>query len=254
MHANARYYMPELGRFISEDIVHYGSNWYLYCSNNPVNFWDPTGLWDERVHHDVTQKIAEDVGFYGPYAEIIAEADNNVDNDSDTTPFIPDVGNFSWHFNMNTDPNGTDTRIQHSEDCLQLSIELWNQGYKEASLSMLGKGLHPLQDTDAHMGFAATAGLDGNWPHYEGDSFDGDYWSKKDCKNFDELCKDFSVTSDYKTLDPEADGFSRAEGGYYYSYDADTVELYGYEGGQRYQNTVKKSDDYLRRWMTAIYG
>lgn len=47
------------------------------------------------MHHDVTQKIAEDVGFYGPYAEIMAEADNNVDNDSDTTPFIPDVGNFS---------------------------------------------------------------------------------------------------------------------------------------------------------------
>jgi RHS repeat-associated protein len=41
---NARYYDATLGRFISLDPVQDGSNWYVYCSNNPLCFVDPTGL------------------------------------------------------------------------------------------------------------------------------------------------------------------------------------------------------------------
>lgn len=39
-----RYYDPEVGAFISEDPIQDGMNWYVYCSNNPVNFVDPLGL------------------------------------------------------------------------------------------------------------------------------------------------------------------------------------------------------------------
>ena len=39
-----RYYNPETGRFISEDPARDGSNWYVYCKNNPVTFVDRTGL------------------------------------------------------------------------------------------------------------------------------------------------------------------------------------------------------------------
>lgn len=38
-----RYYSPGTGRFITEDPVRDGANWYVYCGNNPVNRWDPTG-------------------------------------------------------------------------------------------------------------------------------------------------------------------------------------------------------------------
>ncbi len=41
-----RYYDPEVGAFISEDPIQDGMNWYVYCSNNPVNFVDPLGLFD----------------------------------------------------------------------------------------------------------------------------------------------------------------------------------------------------------------
>ena len=41
---NARWYNPELGRFISEDPIQDGVNWYVYVSNNPLKFVDPTGL------------------------------------------------------------------------------------------------------------------------------------------------------------------------------------------------------------------
>ena len=39
----ARYYDPELGRFLTEDPAQDGLNWYVYCANNPVNFVDPSG-------------------------------------------------------------------------------------------------------------------------------------------------------------------------------------------------------------------
>ncbi len=47
----ARYYDPTIGRFLSED-TYIGQatdplslNLYTYCSNNPINFTDPTGHW-----------------------------------------------------------------------------------------------------------------------------------------------------------------------------------------------------------------
>ena len=39
-----RYYDPSIGRFITEDPIKDGLNWYVYCGNNPVNRWDPLGL------------------------------------------------------------------------------------------------------------------------------------------------------------------------------------------------------------------
>lgn len=41
---NACWYDAELGRFISEDPVKDGLNWYAYCSNNPLIQIDPSGL------------------------------------------------------------------------------------------------------------------------------------------------------------------------------------------------------------------
>ena len=53
---NARYYSPEWCRFISPDATIYldfatsnGPNLYLYCVNNPVNYFDPSGLALETI-------------------------------------------------------------------------------------------------------------------------------------------------------------------------------------------------------------
>jgi RHS repeat-associated protein len=43
-YSNARWYDPQLGRFITEDPSRDGLNWYAYCYNNPLAFVDPTGL------------------------------------------------------------------------------------------------------------------------------------------------------------------------------------------------------------------
>jgi len=39
-----RFYWPELGRFIQQDPVADGVNWYAYVGNNPVVWIDPDGL------------------------------------------------------------------------------------------------------------------------------------------------------------------------------------------------------------------
>ena len=48
----ARYYNPVIGRFIQED-TYYGDglNLYVYCCNNPVMYYDPTGHEHEGNHN-----------------------------------------------------------------------------------------------------------------------------------------------------------------------------------------------------------
>jgi len=42
----ARYYAPKIGRFLQEDPI-WNTNLYGYCFNNPVNYFDPLGLYWE---------------------------------------------------------------------------------------------------------------------------------------------------------------------------------------------------------------
>ena len=43
IYLRARYYNPAIGRFGAEDSARSGLNWYTYCNNNPIIFYDPTG-------------------------------------------------------------------------------------------------------------------------------------------------------------------------------------------------------------------
>ena len=44
IYLRARYYTPKLGRFSTVDPIRDGTNWYLYCYNNPLRYIDPSGL------------------------------------------------------------------------------------------------------------------------------------------------------------------------------------------------------------------
>ena len=44
VYLRARYYQPLSGRFLTEDPIRSGENWYTYCINNPIRYIDPSGL------------------------------------------------------------------------------------------------------------------------------------------------------------------------------------------------------------------
>jgi RHS repeat-associated protein len=44
IYLRTRYYDPRSSRLVSEDPIRDGLNYYTYCRNNPINFWDPFGL------------------------------------------------------------------------------------------------------------------------------------------------------------------------------------------------------------------
>ncbi len=46
----ARFYWPELNRFIQQDPIGDGVNWYAYVGNNPVVWVDPEGLHETTLH------------------------------------------------------------------------------------------------------------------------------------------------------------------------------------------------------------
>ena len=58
IYLRARYYDPNTGRFVSEDPIKDGANWYAYCGNNPVMMVDPWGLANYIYYTDSDQKKA----------------------------------------------------------------------------------------------------------------------------------------------------------------------------------------------------
>ena len=59
IYLRARYYDPSIGRFISEDPIKDGINWYVYCSNNPIKFVDPSGLYNREKAVNFALKYGE---------------------------------------------------------------------------------------------------------------------------------------------------------------------------------------------------
>src|SRR4030095_1176890 len=83
----ARWYDPQVGRFISEDPIGLagGINQFAYVGNNPQNGTDPSGLFDIDVHYYLTYYLAKHC-FSDAEARMIAEGDQHSDEDADKKP------------------------------------------------------------------------------------------------------------------------------------------------------------------------
>ena len=79
IYLRARYYDSSIGRFISEDPIKDGVNWYVYCGNDPINFWDPSGYLREAGYVDGVWCEDPDAYEFG--------------KDSDTYKILVDLGN-----------------------------------------------------------------------------------------------------------------------------------------------------------------
>jgi hypothetical protein len=147
---------------------------YHYAGNNPVKYRDPDGRWGKDVHYYKTRDIATILGFSPEHARIIAKADNDVDYNLITNP----IWGQSWHFNTNSHPDifkeasntdtSEDSRRIHAVEQMEKAVAAYNKGDTKTALEELGKGLHALQDIDAHGDkFLSYTGLPeiGIWSH-----------------------------------------------------------------------------------------
>ena len=55
--------MPGTGRFMTEDPIRDGLNWYTYCGNNPVMFVDPSGLVDVMLPYIIGKNDGSIIGY-----------------------------------------------------------------------------------------------------------------------------------------------------------------------------------------------
>ncbi len=178
MFYRARWYDPQLGRFISEDPVGLagGINQFAYVGNSPQNATDPSGLYEIDVHLYLTYFLAMKTGcFTDAEARLIAIADQNTDIDHNTAPALG-VSNFpgsapdypAQQRNMDyhgLHPGGHQPYLQNlwakamAGDMRTLQGELNN-------LNGLGLYLHYLQDTFSHSGYSNPSWGHGSAGHY----------------------------------------------------------------------------------------
>lgn len=164
--AGARYYIPELGRFISRDPYSnlYGENAdnpYIYCDNNPLCYTDPSGYWKKSIHQYKTEEISRhfflEHGFSLKEAQscahIIARGDQGVDINLWTTSFFPDgirgigevVGDQGWHFNMNIKYESgsyNDSRVIKFRRCYAKSVKHFKKAQSRYDIRKLNLFYH----------------------------------------------------------------------------------------------------------------
>jgi hypothetical protein len=105
--------------------------------SDPVNFVDPSGLYDRLVHYALTLQLALKSGFSRDEAYRIAAADQGIDDNSDTGPYDKDGGP-EYHFSSHN-----------------VALSKMNSA---CNVDDLGEALHRLQDSYSHAGYTWASG------------------------------------------------------------------------------------------------
>ncbi|MFN2497739.1 MAG: DUF6765 family protein [Pyrinomonadaceae bacterium] len=160
----ARFYDPQLGRFISEDPIGLtgGINSFTYVSNNPQNSTDPTGLYEIDVHYYLTYYLAMKAGCSAAESREIANGTQNVDDNPLTSPgpgwkkkWYDPTGYLVW-----TEPDyrqqqiNADHHALHPNNHQPYLDRLWSAAANgSGNLDRFGVYLHYFQDTYSHAGY-----------------------------------------------------------------------------------------------------
>ncbi len=162
----ARFYDPSIGRFITQDPAQDGVNWYVYCSNNPIAYIDPTGMWGKNVHYDHTYASVR--SWLGPaLAHMVAEWCDRVDWIPTLDPVSDNLVGTGIHFDRDFGPN--DSRDAIAKDWVRWAATSLAQGKWQDAYRRLGMSFHPVQDKSAH-----PSPMDS---HLGASEYDDPYWA-----------------------------------------------------------------------------
>jgi len=164
MYYRARWYDPQIGRFISEDPIGLagGINQFAYVGNSPQNAKDPSGLYDIDVHYYLTYYLARSTGcFDDSQARQIAEGDQHSDEDADKKPGWGKKWVMTWHGPVavadedqrrrNADFHAFGTPAQNARRAGVLLAQASQGG---GNVWAFGTYLHFIQDSYSHRDFA----------------------------------------------------------------------------------------------------
>src|SRR5215831_16459594 len=164
LYNRARFYDPQIGRFISEDPLGLagGLNAYAYTRNNPLTRKDPSGLYDIDVHYYLTYYLAMATGcFQSEEARLIAEGDQHSDEDENKKPGWGMKWKMSWgriiavpfpeQQKRNVDFHAFGTHEQNTRRAAELLAQATSS---TGGFWQFGTYLHFLQDSYSHWDFA----------------------------------------------------------------------------------------------------
>ena len=141
----ARYYDPDLGRFVSEDPAMDGDNWYVYCGNDPINMIDPSGMWMGYDHKNITKKAFNEVTslqklISSESNELLKKIKDGCVFPDDDSSGLRDIRAWHGHKGYST--------IKNKQ--LSKAVKLWKKDKHAKAFVELGKGLHAIQDHYSH--------------------------------------------------------------------------------------------------------
>lgn len=180
VYVRARHYDAGTGRWLSPDPIGFAAgdwNLYGYVGNDPMNEIDPSGLWDQfAVHRDLTIKWAKTVSFRRQdgrcvtfrQPEYIGYGAAAMD---DVAKSAANPATLHAHFNFKAKRDtGTVTQggpLSNRPDTRNLFFWRqygWSKSVRKGGCAnrmfQFGKGLHAIEDIDAHMSLTPAEHMD----------------------------------------------------------------------------------------------